>query len=218
MKVLAQHFSQACGSSSPLFHEEVYFMREWSTFKSDYAELLSSIEIAAETASAIRLAAMVKIMLTGRADQFAAKYPIFMQLAKVSLVLAVTSVEAERTFSSINRIKTPARSTLRDDTLLALVALSHDGVNLGAFNAVEILRLRNTLRRKKLLSKGVLLPYTDNAWASQALWDVPDETAAQPRMRKDSPCHCGGCKCGRAASAAVTASTPTSALPSVSSK
>ena len=51
-------------------------------------------------------------------------YSILHQLTQIALTIAVTSVESERSFSALKRIKTRLRSSMAEDRLSALATLS----------------------------------------------------------------------------------------------
>ena len=52
--------------------------------------------------------------------------PNIMKLIQFRDTIAPTSAEAERTFSTMNRLKTPKRSKLSDERTSDLVLLSHE--------------------------------------------------------------------------------------------
>ncbi|XP_060768482.1 zinc finger protein 862-like [Neoarius graeffei] len=68
-------------------------------------------------------------------------YPNLSLLSAIALTIPVSSVNCERDFSAMNRIKTDLRSRLQGDSLTACMTISINGPPVGQFNYSRALEL-----------------------------------------------------------------------------
>jgi hypothetical protein len=73
-------------------------------------------------------------------NQYSDVFPDFATLAKLMLSAPMTSVACERGFSSQNRVKTKARSSLKHDTVTKLIRIMEDGPTLDNYDPADSAR------------------------------------------------------------------------------
>ncbi|XP_034059599.1 zinc finger protein 862-like [Gymnodraco acuticeps] len=66
-------------------------------------------------------------MLASENDEWAELYPLLGKLSAAGLVIPVSSVNCERDFSTMNRVKTDLRNRLQGEHLAACLRISIDG-------------------------------------------------------------------------------------------
>ena len=90
-------------------------------------------------------------------SEMALTFPNVTTLIMIALSMPVSSAEAERVFSAMNRIKTPPRSSMGDEVLQDLMFLSCNGPPPDKFPYEEaVWRWYNTKPRREKLSEGYL--------------------------------------------------------------
>ncbi|XP_057711367.1 zinc finger protein 862-like [Corythoichthys intestinalis] len=85
--------------------------------------------------------AEVLSLLASECDEWGQIYPLLSHLAGVALVIPVSSVNCERDFSTMNRVKSDLRNRLQGEHLAACLRVSINGPSPEAFNfgrAMEI--------------------------------------------------------------------------------
>ncbi|KAI8487204.1 hypothetical protein Bbelb_350020 [Branchiostoma belcheri] len=83
----------------------------------------------------LSLEQLVKLLLTDAT--VAELYPSMKLLASVLMVIPVSTADSERAFSTLKRVKTRLRSSLKTSTLNNLLTISIDGPHIGDFNFEE---------------------------------------------------------------------------------
>ncbi|XP_054588645.2 zinc finger protein 862 [Nothobranchius furzeri] len=71
--------------------------------------------------------------LSAQNDEWANLYPMVSKLAAIAMTVPISSVNCERDFSTMNRVKTDLRNRLQGDHLAACLQLSINGPPLGEF-------------------------------------------------------------------------------------
>ncbi|KAK5871515.1 hypothetical protein PBY51_004394 [Eleginops maclovinus] len=109
--------------SKKFLQPETTLLQEWSSYKQ---HLLTG---------AFKDMDQVTTMekLSSQNDEGAQLYPSLSQLAAIALTVPISSVNCERDFSTMNRVKTDLRNRLQGDHLAACMLLSISGPPLGEF-------------------------------------------------------------------------------------
>ncbi|XP_035854098.1 zinc finger protein 862-like [Sander lucioperca] len=71
--------------------------------------------------------------LSSQHDEWYQIYPSLSKLAAITLTVPISSVNCERDFSTMNRVKTDLRNRLQGDHLAACMLLSINGPSLSEF-------------------------------------------------------------------------------------
>ncbi|KAF3859022.1 hypothetical protein F7725_021421 [Dissostichus mawsoni] len=77
--------------------------------------------------------------LSSKYEEFGVLYPTISQLAAIALTVPVSSVNCERDFSTLNRVKTNIRNRLQGDHLAACMRISINGPEVSDFPYQEAL-------------------------------------------------------------------------------
>ncbi|XP_058469224.1 uncharacterized protein LOC131443548 isoform X3 [Solea solea] len=95
----------------------------------------------------------VMSLLASECDGWRQIYPLLSRLAAVALVIPVSSVDCERDFSTMNRVKSDLRNSLQGEHLAVCLRVSINGSNPEEFNFGRALELFFTKPRTMRCSK-----------------------------------------------------------------
>lgn len=82
-------------------------------------------------------------------DKVQFQYPNLAKLGKIYLLLPISSVDAERGFSAMGRIKTKLRNSMNNDLLNALMFISVNGPPLESYDAVKAVTRWHRLKKRR---------------------------------------------------------------------
>ena len=77
-------------------------------------------------------------------------YPNFSKLASIAALVPVSTAECERSFSTMNRVKTKLRNRMKTSTLDSLIRISMEGPPLPQFNFERAADIWATQRNRRL--------------------------------------------------------------------
>ena len=77
-------------------------------------------------------------------------YPHLSKLASIAALVPVSTAECERSFSTMNRVKTKLRNRMKTSTLDCLIRISMEGAPLSQFNFERAADIWATLRNRRL--------------------------------------------------------------------
>ncbi|XP_076592637.1 uncharacterized protein LOC143324214 [Chaetodon auriga] len=121
-----------------LHDEETLVTQEWRSFKEHLHGGAFKDKNQAEVMS----------LLASECDEWGQIYPLLSHLAAVALVIPVSSVNCERDFSTMNRVKSDLRNRLQGEHLAACLRVSINGPSPEEFNFGRALELFFTKPRK----------------------------------------------------------------------
>ncbi|KAF3856799.1 hypothetical protein F7725_017522 [Dissostichus mawsoni] len=110
-------------------HLERRFSEEWASFKEQVVS------------GPLKNKTQLDILsdLSSKYEEFGVLYPTISQLAAIALTVPVSSVNCERDFSTLNRVKTNIRNRLQGDHLAACMWISINGPEVSDFPYQEAL-------------------------------------------------------------------------------
>ncbi|XP_051247400.1 uncharacterized protein LOC127358382 isoform X2 [Dicentrarchus labrax] len=85
--------------------------------------------------------AEIMTLLASECNEWGQIYPLLSRLAAIALVIPVSSVNCERDFSTMNRVKSDLRNRLQGEQLPACLRVSINGLSQEAFNYQRALEL-----------------------------------------------------------------------------
>ena len=77
-------------------------------------------------------------------------YPQLSKLASIAALVPVSTADCERTFSTMNRVKTKLRNRMKTSTLDSLIRISMEGARISQFNFERSADIWATLRNRRL--------------------------------------------------------------------
>ena len=98
--------------------------------------------------------------------KYGTEFPNFLSLVDLILIIPAHSVECERGFSLMKRIKTNARSSLGKDTLTTLMHITLQSPDEDMFNPLPAIQLWNSAARRK--RRPFQPPYKHSTTAKQS--------------------------------------------------
>jgi hypothetical protein len=81
--------------------------------------------------------------------QLAELFPNILALAKIALVMPVSTAAVERGFSTLKRIKTRLRSRLQDATLSDLMTIRIEGPKVSEFDPKKAIESWKEMRKRR---------------------------------------------------------------------
>ncbi|XP_069110145.1 uncharacterized protein [Argopecten irradians] len=79
-------------------------------------------------------------------------YPSLARYAQIALVLPMSTADCERSFSTMNRVKTNLRNRLSQNILNSLMTISIEGQSLGEFDFDSCVKYFGQIKRRKISS------------------------------------------------------------------
>ncbi|XP_062332851.1 zinc finger protein 862-like [Osmerus eperlanus] len=125
-------------STKFLQQPDTHALQEWSSFKQHV--------LTGAFKDMDQLAMMTK--LPSQHDEWCEIYPSLSKLAAIALMMPISSVNCERDFSTMNRVKTDLRNRLQGEHLAACMLLSINGPPLSQFPYNQALELFFQKKRK----------------------------------------------------------------------